>query len=66
MSIVFKKDDLKSRFLASSYPSDDLPFKLEQNQYVNSEVEHDMWFIENPITKDLTKRITLKLGPKNQ
>ena len=31
---------------------------------VNSEIKHESWFIENPISKELTKRITLKLGPK--
>lgn len=31
---------------------------------MNSEVKHEAWFIENPISKELTKRITLKLGPK--
>ena len=30
---------------------------------VNSETVHDCWFIENPSNKDLTKKITLKLGP---
>ena len=31
---------------------------------VNSEMKHESWYIENPISKELTKRITLKLGPK--
>ena len=31
---------------------------------MNSELKHESWFIENPISKELTKRITLKLGPK--
>lgn len=31
---------------------------------MNSEVKHESWYIENPISKELTKRITLKLGPK--
>ena len=30
----------------------------------NSEVKCGSWFIENPMSKDLTKRITLKLGAK--
>jgi len=30
----------------------------------NSELKHDCWFIENPKTKELAKKITLKLGPK--
>ena len=27
-------------------------------------MRHEAWFIENPVSKELTKRITLKLGPK--
>jgi hypothetical protein len=27
-------------------------------------VKYESWYIENPISKELTKRITLKLGPK--
>jgi hypothetical protein len=52
----------------------ELPFQLnaddDQNKakgtdnIVNSEIKHEAWFIENPISKELTKRITLKLGPK--
>jgi hypothetical protein len=45
-----------------------LPFSLasnnEKDTIVNSEVKHEAWYIENPISKELTKRITLKLGPK--
>ena len=32
----------------------------------NSEYVHEAWFIENPVSRELTKRITLKLGPKAQ
>ena len=39
--------------------------RLRKNRLiVNSETQHDCWFIENPTTKELTKKITLKLGPK--
>ena len=31
---------------------------------MNSEIKHEAWYIENPVSKELTKRITLKLGPK--
>jgi len=49
-----------------------LPFSLEStvenNRRVdliaNSETRHEAWYIENPVSKELTKRITLKLGPK--
>ena len=49
-----------------------LPFSVEPNPrvnpandtIVNSEAKHEAWYIENPVSKELTKRITLKLGPK--
>ena len=34
------------------------------NKIANSETKHEAWYIENPVSKELTKRITLKLGPK--
>ena len=36
----------------------------KSDNIVNSEIKHESWYIENPISKELTKRITLKLGPK--
>ena len=33
---------------------------------VNSEMKYESWYIENPVSKELTKRITLKLGPKSE
>jgi hypothetical protein len=51
----------------------ELPFSLDGEEttggknsenIVNSEIKHESWYIENPISKELTKRITLKLGPK--
>lgn len=38
--------------------------KKNSENIVNSEIKHESWYIENPISKELTKRITLKLGPK--
>ena len=36
----------------------------EKRRYItNSEHKSECWYIENPKTKDLTKKITLKLGP---
>ena len=43
-----------------------LKYKTQKDQkekITNSEMKHECWFIENPVSKDLTKRITLKLGP---
>lgn len=49
-----------------------MPFELQSSveegkvvsTIANSEVKHEAWYIENPVSKELTKRITLKLGPK--
>lgn len=46
-----------------------LPFNLSEGKtdnILNSEIkDHEgIWFIENPVSKELTKRITIKLGPK--
>ncbi len=35
-----------------------------KDNIVNSEIKSESWFIENPVSKDLTKRITIKLGPR--
>lgn len=43
-----------------------LPFEIENSKtsfHRNSEYVHEAWFIENPVSRELTKRITLKLGP---
>ena len=29
-------------------------------------MKYELWFIENPVSKELTKRITIKLGPNSQ
>ena len=58
-------DDIRTRFDDAQ-----LPFSIEssgdkeKDVISNSEVKHEAWFIENPVSKELTKRITLKLGPK--
>lgn len=51
--------------LCDSNEDAELPFELNgPGTMVNSEYKHEAWFIENPKTRELTKRITLKLGPK--
>jgi hypothetical protein len=63
--------------LVDKFGNPELPFSLEaedsskkasnsgsSDSIVNSEIKHESWYIENPISKELTKRITLKLGPK--
>ena len=69
-SFRFDKRKLKQQFPLNSFENkkEMLPFELDvQNNSMfvkNSEYRHESWFIENPISKDLTKRITLKLSPK--
>ena len=65
-NLSYRKDQIKQKF---DNPS--LPFSLESEAndkkgavIVNSEIKHEAWYIENPVSKELTKRITLKLGPK--
>ena len=56
--------------ISEKFGEPELPFSLECDEskksesIVNSELKHESWYIENPISKELTKRITLKLGPK--
>ena len=47
-------------FVFNLFPNDN----KKLNRTVNSEIKHEAWYIENPVSKELTKRITLKLGPK--
>jgi hypothetical protein len=45
-----------------------IPFDIEatgKECMVNSEMKHEAWYVENPVSKELTKRITLKLGPRS-
>ena len=65
----YEMKDIRERFEATQ-----LPFSLDTtingsngkkiDTIVNSETKHEAWYIENPVSKELTKRITLKLGPK--
>ena len=63
---------LRQKWNLASENDSSLPFSLtdessvkkNSDTIVNSEIKHESWYIENPISKELTKRITLKLGPK--
>ena len=71
-SYKYNVQDVISRYPETIKPQkgeQSLPFqinKLEKQYIVNSEIKHESWYIENPVSKELTKRITLKLGPKTQ
>jgi hypothetical protein len=64
LTLKFSKPAIMEKF-----ENPDLPFKFEADgkkvdYFVNSEVKYESWYIENPVSRELTKRITLKLGPK--
>lgn len=49
-----------SNFIFNLFPHEN----KKLNKTANSEPKHEAWYIENPVSKELTKRITLKLGPR--
>ena len=64
---VYGKAVIKEKFEDAQLPfSLDSTFEKGQrvDQMSNSEKKYESWYIENPVSKELTKRITLKLGPK--
>jgi hypothetical protein len=73
---TYNKKNIKQRWVLTPETEANLPFSLttvpenaigkkkQSETIVNSEIKHEAWYIENPISKELTKRITLKLGPK--
>lgn len=47
------------------YNRDELPFEYQDGTKIsNSELQYNCWFIENPVSKELQKQITLKIGPQ--
>ena len=65
-SYLYSKAEIERTFLKKRQTEEEIPFKIEKNTVVNSELKYESWFIENPVSQELTKRITLKLGPKSQ
>ena len=67
ISKMYSRSVIKERF-----QDPQIPFTLDPviekgkktNKIANSEHNYEAWYIENPVSKELTKRITLKLGPK--
>jgi hypothetical protein len=74
LSIDSSTFNYNKKQICEKFGNPELPFALDSNStdtdgkknenVVNSEIKHESWYIENPISKELTKRITLKLGPK--
>jgi hypothetical protein len=74
-SYTYNKKQIIQKWVINKEIESNLPFTLSNDKpdangkkpsetIVNSEIKHEAWYIENPISKELTKRITLKLGPK--
>lgn len=72
LSIDSNSFQFNKKAINTQFGNPELPFSLsttegddkKNDSIVNSEIKHEAWYIENPISKELTKRITLKLGPK--
>jgi hypothetical protein len=68
LSIDAASFNYNKKSIAEKFDTSELPFFSEAGSkaesIVNSEFKHEAWYIENPISRELTKRITLKLGPK--
>ena len=47
------------------YNRSELPFHYDDGTTINnSENEFECWYIENPVSKELQKQITVKIGPE--
>ena len=68
LSIDAASFNYNKKSISEKFDTSELPFFAEggtkNESIVNSEFKHEAWYIENPISRELTKRITLKLGPK--
>ena len=63
MSIT-KKESFDADTIFGQYNREELPFAYEDgSQIKNSENEFNCWFIENPLSKELQKKISIKIGP---
>ena len=60
----------KQRFFGQSHKQilqqfDDVPFSgSSESPSINSEFQYMCWFLENPATKQLKKKFTIKLAPR--
>ena len=62
---ISKKDVFECDAIFGQYNRDELPFQYKDGTKIrNSEQEFNCWFIENPVSKELQKQLTLKIGPQ--
>lgn len=65
-NLRYSKQQIREKFENVSLPFSIAPSASQDgatDTIANSETKHEAWYIENPVSKELTKRITLKLGP---
>lgn len=64
MTIDSQADEYECDQLFSPYQREELPFDYQDGTTIkNSEKELQSWFIENPISKDLVKSLTIRMPP---
>ena len=62
---ISKEKQFKCDAIFGQYNREELPFQYKDGTMIkNSEIEFNCWFIENPVSKELQKTITLKIGPQ--
>jgi len=60
---ISKQEQFDCDSIFGQYNREELPFKYADHSMIkNSECEFTCWFIENPVSKELQKTITLKIG----
>ncbi len=62
VSIDGLMNDYQCKEIFSPYEPGELPFTSDEEKITNSELSHGCWFIENPICKELYKKLTVRLS----
>lgn len=47
---LYSKAELENNFLKKRNQDEEIPFKIEKSIVINSELKHESWFIENPVS----------------
>lgn len=67
LSIDSNLEDFDCNEVFGPYARAELPFEYKDgSRIVNSEKILKCWFIENPISKELVKTLTLRMGPSSE
>lgn len=62
---ISKKDNYDCDTIFGQYNREELPFQYKDGTQIrNSEQEFNCWHIENPVSKELQKQLTIKIGPQ--